>query len=66
MTNEGVEFVYFNHGRKAFERVKIGPTHAHMVIPTERKAPVLPQRQAPQPILGMPIQTTPLQQSTSA
>jgi uncharacterized cupin superfamily protein len=62
MTKEGVEFVYFNHGNKAFERVKISPTHAHMVIPMERKAPVPPQRPVPQPTLGMPIQTTPLQQ----
>jgi hypothetical protein len=60
MTKEGVEFVYFNHGSKAFERVKIGPAHAHMVIPMERKAHVPPQRPAPQPILGMPVQTTPL------
>jgi hypothetical protein len=65
MTKEGVEFVYFNHGSKAFERVKISPVHTHMVISMERKAPVPPQRPAPQPILEMPIQTTPLQQTTS-
>jgi hypothetical protein len=61
MIKEGVEFVYFKHGSKAFERVKISPTHAHMVIPMERKANVPPQRPASQPILGMPVQTTPLQ-----
>jgi hypothetical protein len=37
---EGVVFVYFNHGSKAFERVKISLAHAHVVIATERKAPV--------------------------
>jgi hypothetical protein len=42
MNKEGVEFVYFNHGSKNFERVNIGPTHAHMVIPIERKALVPP------------------------
>jgi hypothetical protein len=42
MNKEGVEFVYFNHGSKNFERINIGPTHAHMVIPTERKALVPP------------------------
>jgi hypothetical protein len=47
MTKEGVEFVYFNHGNKAFERVKISSTHAHMVVPIERKAHVPPQRSAP-------------------
>jgi hypothetical protein len=36
MTREGVVFVYFNCGSKAFERVEIGPTHAHMVIPTKK------------------------------
>jgi hypothetical protein len=36
MTGEGVEFVYFNHGSKNFERVKISPAHAHMVIPTKK------------------------------
>jgi hypothetical protein len=36
-----------------------------MVIPMERKAHVPPQRLAPQSTLGMPVQTTPLQQSTS-
>jgi hypothetical protein len=65
LTKEGVEFVYFNHRSKAFERVKISPAHAHMVIPMERKALVPPQRPAPHPIFGMPIQTTLLQQSTS-
>jgi hypothetical protein len=34
MNKDGVEFVYFNHGSKAFERVKISPAHAHMVIPS--------------------------------
>jgi hypothetical protein len=62
MTKEGVEFVYINHGSKAFERLNISPAHTHMVIPMERKAPIPPQRLAPQPILGMPVQTTPLQQ----
>jgi hypothetical protein len=65
---EGVVFVYFNHGSKAFERVKINPAHAHMVIPTEKRAlippqkptSVPPQRSAQQPILGMPVQTAPL------
>jgi hypothetical protein len=42
MNGEEVVFVYFNHGRKAFERVKISPTHAHMVIPTEKR-PIPPQ-----------------------
>jgi hypothetical protein len=60
MTKEGVEFVYFNDGRKAFGRVKISPTHTHMIIPMERKTLVPPQRSAPQSILGMPVQTTPL------
>jgi hypothetical protein len=55
MTKEGVEFVYFNHGSKAFERVRISPAHAHMVIPIERKAPVPPQKPNPQPTLGMPV-----------
>jgi hypothetical protein len=31
-TNEGVEFAYFNHRSKAFERVKISPAHTHLVI----------------------------------
>jgi hypothetical protein len=48
LTKEGVEFVYFNNGSKAFERVKISPAHAHMVIPMERKALVPSQRLAPQ------------------
>jgi hypothetical protein len=30
MNEDGVVFVYFNHGSKAFERVKISPAHAHM------------------------------------
>jgi hypothetical protein len=38
MNGDGVEFVYFNHESKAFERVKISPAHAHMVIPTERES----------------------------
>jgi hypothetical protein len=42
MNGEEVVFVYFNHGRKAFERVKISPTHAHMVIPIEKR-PIPPQ-----------------------
>jgi hypothetical protein len=29
LTKEGVEFVYFNQGSMAFERVKISPAHAH-------------------------------------
>jgi hypothetical protein len=57
MTKEGVEFVYFNHGNKAFERVKISHTHAHMVIAMERKALVPPQRSALQSNLEMPVQT---------
>jgi hypothetical protein len=65
MTKEGVEFVYFNHGSKAFERIKLGLPHALMVIPTERKAHVQPQKSAQQLMLGMPVQTAPLQQSTS-
>jgi hypothetical protein len=72
MNGEGVVFVYFNHGSKAFERVKISPTHAHMVIPIEKRAPVPPQKPTPvqpqrlaqQPILGMPVQTAPLEQPT--
>jgi hypothetical protein len=36
MTGETVKFVYFNHGSKNFERVKISPAHAHMVIPTKK------------------------------
>jgi hypothetical protein len=44
MNGEGEVFVYFNHESKAFERVMISPAHAHMVIPTERKALVLPQK----------------------
>jgi hypothetical protein len=47
MNRDGVEFVYFNHESKAFERVKISPAHAHIVIPTERKAPVLPLKPTP-------------------
>jgi hypothetical protein len=34
MMGKGVVFVYFNHGSKTFERFKISPAHAHMVIPT--------------------------------
>jgi hypothetical protein len=70
MTREGVEFVYFNHGSKNFERVKISPAHAHMVkstekrppIPSQRPDPTPPQRSAQQTILGMPVQTAPQQQ----
>jgi hypothetical protein len=72
MNGEGVVFAYFNHGSKAFDRVKISPTSAHMVIPTKKRAPIPPQRPHPtppqrsaqQPILGMPVQTSPLQQPT--
>jgi hypothetical protein len=64
MNKEGVEFVYFNHESKAFERVKISPAHAHMVIPTERKAPVQPNKSAQQPTLGILVQTAALQHST--
>jgi hypothetical protein len=72
MNGEGVVFVYFNHWSKAFERVKIGTNRAHMVIPTEKRAPIPPhrpnptppQRSAQQPILEMPMQTAPLQQPT--
>jgi hypothetical protein len=71
MTGE-VVFVYFNHGSKTFERFKINPAHAHMVIPTEKRLPIPPQRPGPtptrrsvhQPILKMPMQTTPQQQPT--
>jgi hypothetical protein len=62
---KGVEFAYFNQRIKGFARVKINPAHAHMVIPIERKAPVPPQKSAPRPIIGQPIQTTPLQQTTT-
>jgi hypothetical protein len=64
MNKEGVEFVYFNHGSKAFERVKISPAHADMVIPTERKAPVQPKKSAQQPKLGILVQTATLQHLT--
>jgi hypothetical protein len=72
MNGEGVVFVYFNHGSKNFERVKISPAHAHMVIPTEKNSSYSTseansystQRSAQQPILGMPVQTAPLQQPT--
>jgi hypothetical protein len=72
MNGEGVVFVYLNHGTKAFERVKVSPAHAHMVIPTKKMAPippqrpnhVPPQRSVQQPILGMPVQTAPIQQPT--
>jgi hypothetical protein len=72
MTGEGVVFVYFNHGSKTFERFKISPAHAHMVIliekipliPPQRPNPTPPQRSAQQSILGMPMQTTPQQQPT--
>jgi hypothetical protein len=49
MTGEGVVFVYFNHGSKSFERFKINPAHTHMVIPTEKRPHIPPQR--PNPIL---------------
>jgi hypothetical protein len=69
MNGDGVEFIYFIHGSEAFERVKMSPVHAHMVIPIEIKSPFLPQKQSPvqpqksaqQQILGMPVQTAPLQ-----
>jgi hypothetical protein len=72
MTREGVVFVYFNHGSKTFERFKISPPHAHMVIltekilsvPPQRPDPTPPQRLAQQPILGMPVQTALQQQPT--
>jgi hypothetical protein len=72
MTGEGVVFVYFNHGSKTFERFYISPSHAHMVILTERRPPIPsqrpnptpPQRSAQQPILGMPVQTALQQQPT--
>jgi hypothetical protein len=70
MNGEGVEFVYFNHGSKNFERVRICPVHAHMVIPIEKRPPIPPQRPNPTPpqrsaqqlILRMPVQAAPLQQ----
>jgi hypothetical protein len=70
MTGEGVVFVYFNHRSNTFERLTIIPAHAHTVIPTEKRLltppqrpnPTPPQRSAQQPILGMPVQTTPQQQ----
>jgi hypothetical protein len=54
-------FVYFNHASKSFEGFKINPAHAHMVIPTEKRPPIPPQRPNPilpqgsaqQPMLGM-------------
>jgi hypothetical protein len=49
MNGEGVVFVYFNHGSTTFERVKISPAHAHMVIPTEKRAPIPPHRPNPTP-----------------
>jgi hypothetical protein len=64
LTKEGLEFVHFNHGSKAFKRVKISPAHAHMVIPIEKRVDVPPQKPAPQSILGQPIQTSPLQKAT--
>jgi hypothetical protein len=36
MIGEGVVFVYFNHASKNFERFKINPAHAHMIIPIEK------------------------------
>jgi hypothetical protein len=72
MNGDGVEFVYFNHGSKAFERVKISRARAHMVIPIEKRAPIPPQKPTPTPpqrsaqrlILEMSVQTPPLQQPT--
>jgi hypothetical protein len=49
MTGEGVVFVYFSHGSKTFERFKISPAHAHMVIPTEKRLPIPSQRPDPTP-----------------
>jgi hypothetical protein len=49
MNGEGVVFVYFNHGSKNFERVKISLAHAHMVILRKKRAPIPPQK--PTPIL---------------
>jgi hypothetical protein len=49
VNEDGVEFVYFNHGRKAFEIVKINPAHTHMIIPTKKRAPIPPQRSNPTP-----------------
>jgi hypothetical protein len=54
MTGEGVVFVYFSHASKNFERFKISPAHAHMVIliekrllvPSQRPDPIPPQRSA--------------------
>jgi hypothetical protein len=43
LTKEGMEFIYFNHGSKAFEKVKISPAHARIVIRMERKAHVPPE-----------------------
>jgi hypothetical protein len=68
MNGDGVKFVYFNHGSKAFERFKINAAHDRLVIPTEKRTPLPPQRPTPtpsqrsaqQPILGMPMQTVPI------
>jgi hypothetical protein len=49
MNGDVVEFVYFNHGSKDFERIKISPAHAHMVIPTEKRAPIPLQKPNPAP-----------------
>jgi hypothetical protein len=49
MNGDGVEFVYLNHGSKDFERVKTSPAHAHMVIPTEKRAPIPPRKLTPTP-----------------
>jgi hypothetical protein len=38
MNRDGAEFVYFNHGSKAFERVKISPAHAHAHITDREKS----------------------------
>jgi hypothetical protein len=49
MIGEGVVFVYFNHASKNFERFKISLAPAPMVIPTEKRLPVPPQRPDPTP-----------------
>jgi hypothetical protein len=72
MTREGVVFVYFNHASKNFERFKISLAHAHMIILTEKRLHVPPQRPDPTPpqisaqqlILGTPMQNAPQQQPT--
>jgi hypothetical protein len=49
MTGEGVVFVYFNRGSKTFEGFTISLAHAHMVITTEKRLPIPPQRPNPTP-----------------